>query len=266
MMKIKKCWTLLIAILFSFNILILHAGTLGDFEQEVTKDKEKYYEEQRKKDESSSESDDTSFLQELMGAVLQGLFETAVEVASEIYTQVEENNPAFKSLFTWKRRIGEYKMPFAQVDWKYHNVDGDITAQEYRVEGGYGPLALQLRQTAYEEKNPKDKLTLGNFYAMLRLPIGRRCQAHAGFGTATVQRQQHSTGGSFTFPVMIRPTSYMHIEFRPQWSKIAGNKIRDYDVSVLLGKRYIGLRTGYRWVKCGATSLKGPYTGLSIYF
>ena len=66
------------------------------------------------------------------------------------------------------RRAGEALIPFARLDLAYQNVEGDVESWDTRIEGGYGPLAGQLRWTRFFEVQPADDLTLLQAHALYR--------------------------------------------------------------------------------------------------
>ena len=54
------------------------------------------------------------------------------------------------------REWGEPLIPFARIDAGYQDVDSDVEGSDYRIEGGYGPLAVHFNQTHFPEKTTDD--------------------------------------------------------------------------------------------------------------
>ena len=66
--------------------------------------------------------------------------------------------------------------------------------------------------------------------------------------------------------MLLQPSDYLGIQLRPAWATINGNAVTDCDLSVLLGRRYLFFRVGYRWVKNELQTLEGPYGGISLRY
>jgi hypothetical protein len=164
------------------------------------------------------------------------------------------------------RQTGAPQIPIFRVDGNYQSVESDVDAFDWRVEGGFGPLALGFRRTQYSETSPSDDLDLTQFFGLLRLWFGGEVEVDVGVGALAINGEAENSGLAFTLPISYRPVDWCGVEFRPVWATVNGNNTRDYDVGLSLGVRYVCLRGGYRWMESGAASLNGPYVGISVQF
>ena len=160
------------------------------------------------------------------------------------------------------REAGEPLIPFVRFDVSYHDVESDVDAYDYRVEGGYGPFAIQFNQTHYSEESPDDELDLFRFYGMYRMSFGTRVEVDLGLGALTIDGNDNDTRFSLTLPVRIYPCDWFGVEIRPAWA----DGVTDVDVGLLLTKPYASLKAGYRWVSSPSETLNGPYAGLAVHF
>lgn len=156
---------------------------------------------------------------------------------------------------------GEVLIPFVRFDATYQMVKSDVDSFDFAVDGGYGPAGIRFDRTRYREKNPNDTMDLTQVYGLYRMSFGDNVEIDLGFGGVSIKGGD-SGRFSFTMPVLIRPGDYLGVELRPVW---AGD-ISEYDVGLLLGGRYVSLRTGYRWLSGPTQTLDGPYAGLSVHF
>lgn len=162
------------------------------------------------------------------------------------------------------RRPGEALIPFARFDAGYQFVASDVSALDLRAEAGYAMAAIQVRRTEYREKEPKDDLETTGIHALYRMSFGNHFEMDIGLGALVLQRDGSRSGFSFTLPILIHPSDRFGIEFRPAWSDLGGSTIQDYDVTVLVGVRYVSARAGYRWVRAGFAHLDGPEVGVAV--
>ena len=161
---------------------------------------------------------------------------------------------------------GEPAMPLLRLDATYQNVESDVEAIDFRAEAGYGWLALHFNQIHYEEDDTGDELDLRYLHVMFRLPLGSRLEWHMGVGRVSLHGQDENSGDSITSPFIYRPMDWLAVEFRPTWSDINGNSIKDYDLGVHFGRKYKFLKVGYRWIESGDTNLDAAYIGASFWY
>jgi hypothetical protein len=162
------------------------------------------------------------------------------------------------------RQAGEALIPFVRLDSSYQFADSSVTAIDIRGEAGYGPLAVQIRNTNYSERNPADALRLTQVHALYRMSAGDKTEIDLGLGFVDINRHQSLNGLSITLPLLVHPSDFWGIEFRPTWSFINEQMVRDYDLSLMAGWRYASLLAGYRWLATGSASLNGPHIGLAF--
>lgn len=175
--------------------------------------------------------------------------------------------PVYGATKSWdsvgSRAPGEATLAFARVDAAYQLVESDVDAGDLRGELGYGPFALQARETHYDEDQPRDSLDLIQAHALLRMLFLPMLEVDLGLGAIVLDGDGTETGFSGTVPVLIHPWDFLGLEFRPAWAAVNDSTVSDYDLSLLAGWRFISARAGYRWTDSGDETLNGPIFGLA---
>lgn len=138
------------------------------------------------------------------------------------------------------RENGDALLPRLRLDSAYQHVDSRVWAVDNRLECGYALVAIQLRQTAFHEDAPQvDHLDLYQWHALYRMSLAATVEIDAGPGWTYLAGDGRHSGVSFTTPVLFHPTKYLGFEFRPCWSAIHGNPVRDYDLGLVGSWRYL---------------------------
>lgn len=164
-------------------------------------------------------------------------------------------------------------LPYLRLDAAYQKHSSNIDAGDYYAQIGYGFLGLDTRFTRFREKYPDDRLNISRIHGLLRLggvwgdedfaeADGGYWEVDFGLGMVQLDGDHKNDGFSFTMPILFYLTDYLGFEFRPAWASIKHSKLRDYDLSVHLTLRYVGVKIGHRWLKSPSQSLNGPYAGL----
>jgi len=173
-----------------------------------------------------------------------------------------------------EHRSGEATAPYARFDYNWQYVDGDIDADDVRIEVGYKALAFHGRATQFTDTSDGFKLDMNQYYGVLRYGGSRpdfipgTFEAAIGVGVSQIQGDEEHSSGAITIPLKYYPAEWCGIEFRPAWYKWDQKSIGDYDVSASLGLRYVQLRGGYRWfwMQGEGHFNNGPYAGVSASF
>jgi hypothetical protein len=245
------------------------AGKLDDFEESATKksacdskdpDCDKGHKDRRDDKDDDGEDGDRG-VAEFLAELFVNVFAVG-GMTSWKRVQAVDPDPWLSSI--GPRQLGEVTIPFLRLDAVYQNIESDVDAMDYRAEVGYGPLAVHYNLTHLDEYDPDDTLVLHRLYGIYRMSFGSRFEWDIGAGILTIDGDDRNTGYSFTMPLLAKFNGWLGAEFRPAWSVVNDNNINEYDLSLLLGKRYAGVKVGYRWISAGAESLNGPYAGLSL--
>jgi hypothetical protein len=162
------------------------------------------------------------------------------------------------------RKTGESTIPFVRIDVSYQDVERDVDSMDVRAEAGYGPFAVEVRETHYNESVPSDHLDLVRIHLLYRTSYAAILEVDAGLGALIFNGDRTESSWSFTLPVLIHPTDIAGLEFRPSWAEINDNRIVDYDLGLILGWRYVAVRTGYRWMESEREDLNGPFIGATF--
>ena len=172
------------------------------------------------------------------------------------------------------RLDGEGLIPRLRVDLSRQRIDHATDAWDLRVEAGDGALGLQGRATRYREEvagtpGAVSRLDFRQAHLLYRM-AGESFEVDLGVGVLQMSGQATHTAFSFTLPVLVHPMPWFGVEYRPAWSTIADNTIRDQELALVLGGPYAALRLGYRRIDSdggtGGAILQGPFAGLSLRF
>jgi len=112
------------------------------------------------------------------------------------------------------RRPGEAVIPFVRADVAYQLVESDVDAWDLRAELGYGPVAVQVRETHYDEDQPSDSLDLVQAHALLRMTIIEELELDLGIGALVVDGADTNAGFSGTIPIVYHPWDFLGGGFR----------------------------------------------------
>lgn len=254
---------LILITLMAFLYTTAQAGSLETFEKELAKPTESAPPDKKRHHEQHRDQSEGSFFGEFIGEIFVHPLLFVMGSGGSISIARTLGDDTVKYQVT-PRRSGEALIPIVRVDTSYQNVNATVDAVDIRGEAGYGPLALQIRHTNYQEHAPNDSLKLTQVHALYRMSISDKAEIDFGLGVVDVARQQSLGGISTTLPLLIHPSEFWGVEFRPAWSLVNEHVVSDYDLSLLLGCRYVSLIAGYRWLSTGTASLNGPHIGLAL--
>lgn len=91
-------------------------------------------------------------------------------------------------------------------------------------------------------------------------------EAGPWFGEYKLVGDKYNTSSAFTIPIKIRFNENFSLEFLSARTRINGNGIADYDLGILIGKRYISGKIGFRRIESPNDYLQGPYLRISLYY
>jgi hypothetical protein len=239
------------------------AGKLDDFEDSATNPGKSDGDHGRDHDHSDKSYDRTSDDDSVALALLIVALPVYGGLASWHRVRPGEPDLEFEEKRLPARRAGEALLPFARVDAAYQLVESDVDAWDLRAELGFGPFAVQVRETHYDEGEPDNDLDLVQAHFLWRMTVIKQLEIDAGLGGIVVDGKDTNSGVSGTLPILIHPWDFIGLEFRPSWSSVNDNTVSDYDLSLLAGWRFISARAGYRWTNSGGSSLNGPIFGLA---
>jgi hypothetical protein len=162
------------------------------------------------------------------------------------------------------RAEGSTLTPLLRVDSLYQSLDNSLDAVDLRIEAGFGPLALQVRRTWYDEKGvDTGELQLTQAHVLYRMQFLGRVGLDVGVGPAVLDGINRYEAVSWTTPVQFRFNENLSAEFRPMWVTFDGSDVRDYELGLVAGWPHFGLKAGYRWLKNADQSLDAPVVGIS---
>jgi len=269
---------ILLALIMLISPSTIHAGKLGDFEQETITGppKTKYTANSGcyAKNEEKGDLGDEIFGDCISGCIASGCLQEFVSgLIKAMYVggtnslaQTKPSETATQEVPTPLRSTGEPLIPLLRLDMSYQNVESDVAALDARVELGYGPLGIQYRYTTYREDEPDDTLDVTQFHFLYRMSFMATMGIDVGVGVFTVEGNEENSGFSLTLPIHAHSSKGWGMEFRPALADINDTTIEDYALGFFLSRRYVMFQAGYRWLSANTTSLNGPYAGFSLLF
>jgi len=262
-----------VGIISSFSF----AGTLDAYEERI-----------KEKPPSSSSSDSNSYsastivhsadegsghmLESLLAGIISSLFRSDHD--NEEGNATEEDEGFNDVGGAYSHDLGNLTLPYVRVDYNWQYIDSNLYAQDVHIEAGYKAIGFLGRYTQYSQSDPKDEMTIDQYYLMLRYgtsdpDIGLEgLEIALGMGVATLKGNADESNFALTLPIKYYPQKWLGFEFRPAWYSFYEKFISDYDISTSVGSQFFHLRAGYRWqwVEHDGPKLKGPYLGVSISF
>ncbi len=238
----------------------VRGGTLERFEEDATKDRSDH---DSRRDSSWDDDEDAwdSFLRDFGLGLFAGL---VLAPADASWARVSGDADHLAQVDLEARELGDPLLPFVRLDFAYLDVESDVEALDYRAQVGYGPFAVELNQTRYEEEDPSSQLDFYRIWGLYRLSYGERIEIDLGAGGVILDGDDCNSGFSVTTPVLVQACDWLLIEFRPVWSTIHGSDIDEYEAGVLFNWESLAIKAGYRWTRSPNMSLDGPFFGLTI--
>jgi hypothetical protein len=245
------------------------AGDLASFEKAATRQGD---DGNRKRGASqqdgarSSDSCDRSFSCQLVGALVEPVFKLAFlpfALMGSSSLERQSGEKADKPGGLRKREKHDRDIPNLALDFNYQRAEGDIDGVESRVEIGWAPVGLQVKNIHYRQDDPAAALDFTHVHALWRgsFAVG---QINLGLGKLMLDGQDYHSGSSSLVQISAFPTRHLAVDVSGIFSDINDNDIAEYDGSVAFGNgRGHALRAGYKVQKTSGETLHGPYLGLS---
>lgn len=164
------------------------------------------------------------------------------------------------------RMIGEPMIPLLRLDGQWVRTDGSISVLDTRLEAGFGPIAFDIRNAAFQEDGVDGDLTLTRWHLLYRMSFSNTLEVDLGVGGAEVEGETTNDGFSFTSPIRFHPMRHLGFELWPTWSEINGERVDDYEASLLINIGWISIKPGYRFWHFADETLEGPAIGLSFHW
>lgn len=164
------------------------------------------------------------------------------------------------------RQPGEPTLPFFQIEENFIRVNSDLSAFDTNLEFGYGPYGLSWRYSIYQEKHPRDELTLSQLHLLLRFSTSSAKELGVGIGSIEIRGNNRNSGFSLTTPLKVYLRPYFGIRIKPSFGWINDNYIGDYDLSLAFTQRYFSAVLGYRFLEANGVDLNGAYADLTFHY
>lgn len=164
-----------------------------------------------------------------------------------------------------RRQPGESLLPFARLDTRLGQVDGDILSTQLLGELGWGPLALVVDWTHLDEDNASD-LDVGYLHGVYRMSVGSFAELGVGLGVGQLNGVETTRAFSVSVPLRVRIWRYFGVEYRPSFTTFPGSTLSDHQLSLRGGIEHVSLLLGYRFLRSGDLSLSGPNLGITLSY
>jgi len=157
-------------------------------------------------------------------------------------------------------------LPTFRVNGNWQSIDPHLQGRDVSVEVGHSLFSIKLRRTNFEERNPADSLRLTYGHIQYRLSYGNTIEVGLGLGRAALNGNIKTTGTSFTLPLFRQLGDNFGFEFVQTYSDFNGVTVSDFDGSLMYFKDNMAASIGYRVISNPASSLSGPYLGISFIY
>jgi len=253
------------------------AGQLDDFEKAAVQDQEKQTEQSKDNDKDKGDlkhghhdrdhADKSSSAEDgASSGLFSDLFTLLIVYPGAVtMSRVRgSSDSAFAEID--KREKGAPDLPMIRADLNYQHVNSHVSGIDGRLLAGYGPIAVQYRQTHYAEDAPNDSMELIQIHGLYRVSFSKKFEFGMGFGGLILDGNGQTSGFSMTYPLSIYPADNFGFNVTPAWSWLNGNLVSDYDWSASYVRKFCSLRLGYRRSRAGSEKLAGPYFGVSYHY
>lgn len=164
------------------------------------------------------------------------------------------------------RMVGEPLIPLLRLDGQWVRTDGDISVLDSRLEAGFGPLAVDVRSSVFDEDASEVDLTETRWHLLYRMSFSDQLEVDLGIGGVEVDSESTQNAYSFTAPVRFYFNRHVGLELWPAWSEVNGMRVDDYEASLMLNLGWVSVKPGYRVWNFGSESLEGPAVGISFHW
>lgn len=254
------------------------SGKLADFERGKTeksktnstsktkKTKNKEYKKYNDNTEEESLGGDLFGLlfQETIGAITLFLF-----VGSEEY----RNNSSIENYFN--HHPGEWQMPYLKTQivpqWTFNR----IASFDSRIEMGYKPVAIELRNTYFndfESGNSVETLSSTQLLFLFRWLRDQYLEMNLGMGPSWLNGENSFSGVSFLFKFRLKPFDHFGFEFKPSVSVLNSktgekqNVFTEMNYSLYFINKHYDISVGYQKLDSYGNSLNSLNIGTSFFY
>ncbi len=161
-----------------------------------------------------------------------------------------------------RRNEGDTLLPFVRYDFFRQSVATNVSANDQRLEAGYGPVAFLLEHYMFREQIPNATLTIERQMFLYRASFDRTVEVDFGVGQTNIYGLQRTTLSSVSIPIRIAFNDNVTLEFRPT----KADTMDDYEAALHFGGQYGSFKVGYRTLVGSGASLSGPFAGFAAYY
>jgi hypothetical protein len=268
MFRIASFFKWVVPVVCLMFLTALNAGQLDDFETaategdveeiDVSKCRHRHCHDEHHNDENYlDDSSSGRFITDIISTIITESSKATLARVQSTADPVYEDIPL--------RIPGSPDLPMLRLDLNRQHIDQNLSGSDFSIEGGFGPLALQYRETNFVEDSATN-LRMSYLHGLFRMSVSPQFEMDLGLGEVTLTGKDQHSGMSFTIPISFYTVSKLQIRFTPTWSNIGSNEIRDYDASVAVIRKYFSVRLGYRKLQALHETLQGPYVGVSLHY
>ena len=272
--------------LYSLSVIVVSAESkLKSFERSATGKSRSSSKPSTSVNRNEDDENDTNDHEEGYHHYHNAFFYRVMRAGHESYAAVTPKDVNYVAPYNYQRENGSPRIPFIRLDSAYQEVDTNIESLHFRLEGGYGPVGLEVKHSAYDEygedpaspdisqwghsafdedREDPASLEISQWHALYRMSLGPRIECDIGLGSMTLHGDFKTSGASITLPIAYHAPEYFSLELRPAWGDFDENDVFDIELAGMLNIKDLSLRGGYRWMKAGDVELSGPFAGFSL--
>jgi hypothetical protein len=236
----------------------LHAGALGDFEDNVRENAPTN--ETTPKVEPVSETPgvrgydrgQTSWFGALINSLLYGFLSAAYDGSSM----------SGKERLQYLRDTGSAALPYIRLEAAYQKTFDDVQGYDINLNAGYLNFAADFDFLHYFESNPNDQLKFISTHGILRMAPSPIFQVDLALGAKIIQGRGSRSGFEIGMPFYIYVSPYLYFDVKSYGAFIKGKDLYDVSVGVNVKYKNAGIRVAYRTIDLAGDSLHGPHIGL----
>lgn len=261
--------------IFISPVSIAESDDLGDFEKSSTRKSSNTESSTKHHDHESSEcltDQPCDFLNDFLSSFISGMFYPFIKMAENSAAKMAENSEERETCLDddetddcIKRKAGDPDIPNFALDLNYLTAKNNIHGIESRVEAGYGPIGLQLKNINYRQDEFSSSLNISHAHLLYR-GLYKKFQLNLGIGGVFINGQQSSEGSSFLIQANAFPNDLVSFSSSYISSSINNNNIIEYDNSIAIRRNKTSLRAGYKLNRAHEEEIRGPYIGISLRY
>ncbi|WP_430460322.1 hypothetical protein ACQUQU_14000 [Thalassolituus sp. LLYu03] len=165
-----------------------------------------------------------------------------------------------------RKKPGDHLLPFMQADFSVGDGTYGTHWNDLRLEAGYGPVALLLRQGNYSEENSSDRLTTQQVMLTYRMMFFDRIELNFGGGHYSMDGQSVTSSGAMYYGGRLLLNESFSVGFRNTSVNGLNLQLDDTEWLMQIGSGNWSGKLSYRSLETDSMRIAGPSVGLVFTF